>query len=267
MAVAMDFDTLMQQAAKQPAPQADPFAGKGGDDLRRALLNHAYRVLDKLGRKPTPDDVWHIPHLHRCATEYVKAYVGDFAFMLSLQQQLRERGALSDKQLVAALNILKADGDTRKRQKAEAQEIIQMRNVGDATIAAAMMKPKYADVWDGIYDVELSNNRGHVTLRIRTQEKGNLKGKRIVSYLNGPDNTADYIGFAFYDGPTGYKVWQRYQSADRVLDALHTLLTMTDAQWQACRANNCGRCGRLLTVPASRYRGFGPTCAEIMGIA
>src|SRR5262245_51390598 len=51
----------------------------------------------------------------------------------------------------------------------------------------------------------------HRTLRIHTQQLGQMAGKRIVSLLIGPENSTDYEAFAELTPiPGGVQVWKRW---------------------------------------------------------
>lgn len=102
----------------------------------------------------------------------------------------------------------------------------------------------------------------------------------FVGVLTGPDNTTHYryVGQLRGDGIT----W-RYEHGRRAkLDVAtpsvvafrwfaqqlygdHTGGTLPD-QLEVWHEGRCGRCGRMLTVPTSVARGFGPDCASLMNL-
>ena len=118
---------------------------------------------------------------------------------------------------------------------------------------------------NGYFTVILDDG-DHVTLRVRVaSEKSALRGKRIVSYLAGPENTSDYVGCGFV-GEDGVRLWKRFQGSERLARALAILAKDPGAAGKgyALRSGNCYVCGRLLTVPESIQRGIGPECAGRM---
>lgn len=142
----------------------------------------------------------------------------------------------------------------------------------DAALAAAPTKiqqtpdknpttPVSVDIKDGIYTVVIGGD--YRTIRIKTAKQGNLKGKRIVSYLSGPNNESDYTGFAFLN-PNGFQVWGRYKGyVNSQLEAAIKVMGNPEEAGEsyAMQSGNCYCCGRPLTVPASLHRGLGPICA------
>ena len=69
---------------------------------------------------------------------------------------------------------------------------------------------------DGYFTVTFGED-DRVTLRVRTQKEDDsfAPGKQIVAYLSGPDNTADYRGFAFADAQTGrVNFWKRFKRSN-----------------------------------------------------
>jgi len=96
-------------------------------------------------------------------------------------------------------------------------------------------------------------------------------GKRIyfVSCLIGPNYK--YIGTIF---TTAYFSWTKKSKVnrnDKVFKAFYwfwtKLQTETDLQdvIMVYHHGRCGRCGRILTVPASIIRGIGPICKKKCG--
>lgn len=92
----------------------------------------------------------------------------------------------------------------------------------------------------------------------------------FVSYLAGPDNTADYVYLGILN-PRTYGIQltkaSRVQAASQVYRvaqwALNKIWTgdLVPKGYGIVHAGRCGRCGRLLTVPESIRTGFGPECA------
>lgn len=120
-------------------------------------------------------------------------------------------------------------------------------------------------ILDGRYTLEYADGRPHRTLRIETPEHGSLAGKTILGYLAGPDNSNDYVSFAFIDVERRrISMWRRFSANSDLLEAGQILLADVRKAGlaYALRSNNCYRCNRPLTVPASVHRGLGPTCAQ-----
>ncbi len=118
----------------------------------------------------------------------------------------------------------------------------------------------------------------HRTFRIRTIQRGDLKGRRIVELLVGPDNGNDFRGFGSVDEDGSIKVWKRFHGdqnnvrssggfAPRSLYEKFADLLCYPEKWQAkgvryAFALRCRRCGRLLSVPESVASGYGPECIK-----
>lgn len=127
-------------------------------------------------------------------------------------------------------------------------------------------------IGDGTYTVEFSDGT-YRTLRIKTQGANAdwMPGKRIASYLNGPDNWSNYQGFAFVNDDNTFKVWHKYEGATEVISALAVLLSGKEAMVNGLKAygmasGKCGICGKKLTTPESIKLGIGPICANRLGI-
>ena len=122
-------------------------------------------------------------------------------------------------------------------------------------------------IHDGYFTVAL--DYGHRTFRIRTQERDAqfTPGKQIVAFLNGPDNTSDYVQFAFII--QGRLVpWKRFASGyHTILEAARFLISPGSHQEAAGMryaqgSGNCYVCNRMLTTPESIAAGIDPTCAS-----
>lgn len=123
---------------------------------------------------------------------------------------------------------------------------------------------------DGYFTLEYADGRPHRTLRIETPDKGSLAGKTILSYLAGPNNTDDYVSFAFVDVERRrVNLWKRFSGNHDLLEAAQILLgdPRKAGLAYALESNRCFRCNRTLTVPASVHRGLGPICSGVVGNA
>jgi hypothetical protein len=94
----------------------------------------------------------------------------------------------------------------------------------------------------------------------------------FVSVLNGPDNGSDYsrLGmikngeFRWYGKCHVSSAAPSFIGFNFCLKALNSGSMRDFEVWHEGR---CGRCGRPLTVPESIATGFGPDCAEMLGMA
>lgn len=146
--------------------------------------------------------------------------------------------------------------------KAKASEMTPGYRVELAIVAVAV-EPKLAvvNIIDGRYTVVFEDGT-YRTIKVETYTDGNFAGKRIASFLSGPDNGRDYQGFAFVnDG--GFNIWKRYVGSglDNSLEVLFQDPEKSGVEY-ALRSSRCRRCGRDLTVPASLHAGYGPECAK-----
>ena len=125
---------------------------------------------------------------------------------------------------------------------------------------------------NGVLTVTNRATGGRRTFRIRTwRNDGNER--RVVEMLTGPDNTADYRGFAFVDvdaleGDFGGQVtvWRRMRHGDwpALAEVVRVVLFAPMHAWRAQLdihlSRTCVQCNRLLTTPESIERGIGPEC-------
>lgn len=97
----------------------------------------------------------------------------------------------------------------------------------------------------------------------------------FVGLLAGPDNQSDYRYLGILDPVTGHVRLTKnskagldapsYRAINWALPLLFAGATMPPSfairhEWK------CGRCGRALTVPESIDTGFGPECADLLGL-
>lgn len=119
----------------------------------------------------------------------------------------------------------------------------------------------------GYYTVSMAGGT-YKTFRIKPHwDESDTTGTLVACYLAGPDNSNDYVPFAFVKGNNVF-VWRRFKTETLQVVALTALVQgdYTDSgALYAQRSNNCWRCNRHLTVPASLHRGLGPECARIIG--
>jgi hypothetical protein len=127
-------------------------------------------------------------------------------------------------------------------------------------------------IFNGRFTIESASGQ-HRTFQIRTQKPDAefAPGKRVLSLLVGPENTANYKGFAFVD-EEGIHVWASKAKQSDVYEtyaeqlwslALDGAFSLwADVGYRIMMAGRCFRCGRPLTVPQSIRDGIGPVCAE-----
>lgn len=220
-------------------------------------------LADQLNRPFTDEDVaakftpegiqlgW-----YEAAADYVRHYRGDNEFILDVAAKLTRFGTFrSDRVVRAVLNRMVKDVQDHRAKSAPQPLATTPATDGRLPIA------------DGYYTVI---NKGHsTTIQLETKTEGKFKGRQIASFLNGPDNTTNYQGFAFVDGRT-FQVWARFRSAEHLLPALAILLASDDfiafGEAYALQSGRCWRCRRLLTREGSITRGMGNTCAGKVGL-
>lgn len=146
-------------------------------------------------------------------------------------------------------------------------------------------------MFNGTYTIENTKTGEHRTFSIKTQ-KPDAKfapGSRVLALLNGPDNTADYQGFAFITAQApGVTVWKSkcgsfvggtYKHSAFEVYATMLVTLVEDAEKGKLKGNvwhqrgykvhlegSCIYCNRKLTTPESIKCGIGPDCAEKHGI-
>lgn len=125
-----------------------------------------------------------------------------------------------------------------------------------------------ATINDGTYTLVYKNGE-HFTFEVETVSKGKFEGKRIVSYLAGPDNESDYVGFGFVTESGRVALWKRFAGTKTEERAghLNILFGMPErlesaGMAYALESGRCRRCRRTLTVPASIHAGYGPECIK-----
>lgn len=136
--------------------------------------------------------------------------------------------------------------------------------------------PRSAEVpiKNGIFTIVSGKTGEHRTFRINTVLRGNLKGKRILGLLTGPDNTSSYKGFAFVDDDR-ITVWRKYRGEGDWEVYAHLVYCLSrqgqmspdgrirveGLSMSLLFQGRCCRCNRALTVPSSIESGIGPICA------
>lgn len=160
--------------------------------------------------------------------------------------------------------------DTRKASHADVVVC------GDARIAHPPVAPDTSEMRhrlpDGHYTVVFGpHDDDYYTFDVTWHTDGKFAGMAILSYLYGPDNESDYLGFAFIKSDGKLAVWKRYGADSALADAARVLLNPDAAEAAgmayAMKSGRCRNCGRTLTVPTSLHRGYGPDCFAKLGLA
>lgn len=239
-------------------------------------------------QKFSHDDV--TDDLRVLAFHFAYGYQGDFPFMLDMHEKARFGDPITVGMAKGILNCALADARYNKKQwdkalntrahgKLENQQR-QNRKVSppedieaDLTSLTPQQESIQPVIPNGTYTVVLPSGN-HRTIRISDDfREDQPEGAQMAAYLYGPDNDAQYQGFAFVQGGAA-RIWRSFASTTQtietseVVQALYVLLQSPElapeyAHAYALESGRCARCGRTLTVPASIYRGLGPVCAGI----
>ena len=128
---------------------------------------------------------------------------------------------------------------------------------------------KLSKINNGTYTLINKETGTYVTIKIHTAQRGNLKGKRIVSKLIGPDNTTSYKGFAFVTDDDNIIVWKNSRNPKTVKTAqilrsmaVHGFASPYTQKVDMKLSKRCMRCNRTLTTPESIRLGIGPECMK-----
>jgi len=118
---------------------------------------------------------------------------------------------------------------------------------------------------DGYYTVQ--GNTSHRTIRVKTvsaDDKGNGV-TQWLAYLNGPDNTGDYLTIGFVKG-NEVVLFRKNQGKYLDIVAATKYVIKNVARLGefgknfAAKSGNCFKCNRVLTDPESIQAGQGPIC-------
>jgi hypothetical protein len=118
---------------------------------------------------------------------------------------------------------------------------------------------------NGCITIENPASGQHRTFRVSTLKRGNLKGRRILSLLTGPDNEFSYTGFAFVASDGTISVWRSKQGSNLLWEVFARMIA-NPAPFEEKGAvyhfeGRCRCCNRTLTTPESIQAGIGPVCA------
>jgi hypothetical protein len=176
------------------------------------------------------------------------------------------RTSIDDDETVEEYVIRLLDRESDLRVEAEEQKAHETDEDRPGEPDRPSVGPEGGEILDGYYTVVFDEGE-HRTIRIREVRNGNLAGRRIASYLAGPDNESDYVGFGFVEGRT-VRLWKRFGDDSTLADAWRILVEDPDsaAKGYAVESGNCWRCNRTLTDPESIELGIGPVCRRTLGI-
>jgi hypothetical protein len=108
--------------------------------------------------------------------------------------------------------------------------------------------------------------------QLKDRESGEMKPLWFVALLSGPDNTSDYTYMGTIGATHEFRLTAKsaYKADSLPVRGFqffwkHVIAGQMAPMLQVEHSGNCGRCGRLLTVPSSIQSGLGPECASKMG--
>lgn len=214
----------------------------------------------------TQGGLWTVEDEDAQHQDWLDEYDADAAYERHLEDAGHEEAMLQDR-MEAEMGVIPFDeamANAARAAEARADTSIPVGNShvipdGDEVLAWAKAEgdTKPQVVFDGIYTVERPDGT-HRTFRLRTQSTDDkfAPGKQVVSYLNGPDNERDFVGFGFVkDGRL--VMWKAHRANLALQRDSEILLADPD---NALKSAHCFDCHRTLTVPTSLYAGRGPEC-------
>jgi len=174
-------------------------------------------------------------------------------------------GFLSDGQSKGVLNVMMADA---RRRLAAKRPAAAAESAPSAVAARAVL----ANVPDGRYRVTLADGE-HLAIRINlAKADSKLAGSRFISTRTGDDEWSTFADVT----PAGtLRVWRSAQGAlrGRIQDAVKVLDQAENQDgWLvaglafAQEGSQCFVCGRDLDTPESLTAGYGPVCADKLGL-
>ena len=140
-----------------------------------------------------------------------------------------------------------------------------------------MLTKDFITAGRAIFTIKSGRTGQHITYRIKHREaNGQFPPVWFVSVLTGPDNTNDFTFMGILSTEsgnvrlTGNTKYTEDSQPVRVLRwALRRIwndLPLPDG-YTIHHEGRCGKCGRVLTVPASIESGIGPECARQMTLS
>lgn len=141
-------------------------------------------------------------------------------------------------------------------------------------MTAAIDDPKFikAFLFAGRATVTLVSQRTQKRYTFRVSAAKDSDTRFFVSVLNGPDNTADYVYLGMIEGGEFRLTKASKFAADSIpvrafnFFFKHAVNEAAAPEVEVWHSGRCGRCNRVLTVPASLRTGLGEDCAAILGV-
>ncbi len=140
-----------------------------------------------------------------------------------------------------------------------------------------MISKDFVLAGDATFTIALPNEAGHYTFRVqRVEASDRYPESYFVKLLTGPDNTSDYTYLGKlcpHSGSVRTTGRSKYTNDSFPVRLLNRVLVHVYAGtheayeahgYKTHHEGRCGRCNRLLTVPASIESGIGPECSRIM---
>jgi len=95
------------------------------------------------------------------------------------------------------------------------------------TFGDKKMNNKISNIANGTFTLINREKGSHITMKIHTVKDGDLKGKRIISKLIGPDNTTSFQGIAFLNKKDTYSLWKKHRTIQNgsIISILLAMLT------------------------------------------
>jgi hypothetical protein len=126
---------------------------------------------------------------------------------------------------------------------------------------------------DAIITIHNRATGHHRTFKVETLRGDWNPGKRVISILDGPDNTANYTRFGWVIGG-GIQLWARYNpkaGAAPNVWAKYSRMVEQPARFTGrgidyLIAGKCKKCGRRLTTARSITAGYGAECERMLGL-
>jgi hypothetical protein len=120
---------------------------------------------------------------------------------------------------------------------------------------------------NGIITMKSLKTGEHRTFEIKTQKPDAkfMPGVRLLSILQGPDNTSDYRSIGFVNTVGQVILWRKHREElfylwiAAALEVPERYLDKVEFSFEG----RCRRCNRLLTTPESVASGIGPVCEGI----
>jgi len=139
--------------------------------------------------------------------------------------------------------------------------------------------------FNGIYTIQNDDTGEYRTFSVRRQKDDArfAPGERIAALLTGRDNENDYTCFAFVRSDASLATWKSkrggaFDHYARMLEKALLIFAGAESEtataalaygpnkYTVALAKRCYRCNRTLTTPESIRLGYGPDCAEKLGL-